>query len=153
MTAYLVRHVKAGSRSDWIGRDELRPVSEAGRRQAVALAARLGSEPIKRIVSSPYTRCVESVQPLALLLGLAVETADALAEGAAAGDAVALVVEAAADNGVVCSHGDVIPAVLDELARTDGLGLDHDLRCAKGSTWILDGATRPFVAARYIGPP
>lgn len=153
MTVYLVRHVKAGNRHEWDGPDELRPISDAGRRQADGLAAWLGGERVKRIVSSPYLRCVESVQPLADRLGLDVETSAALAEGAPVAAAVALVAEVAADNGVLCSHGDVVPAVLEELADVDGLRLPHDLPVAKGSTWVLDGDARPFAAGRYVDPP
>jgi 8-oxo-dGTP diphosphatase len=153
VTVYLVRHVKAGRRDEWDGPDRLRPISSDGRRQADSLAGLLGGEPIKRIVSSPYVRCVESVQPLAARLGLVVETSDALAEGAPAAAAVALVADVAGDNGVLCSHGDVIPAVLEDLADVDGLRLPLDLPCAKGSTWVIDGDDRPFASARYVEPP
>jgi 8-oxo-dGTP diphosphatase len=149
---YLVRHVKAGDRHDWRGRDERRPISDGGRRQADGLARWLGGEPVKRIVSSPYVRCVESMQPLAGHLGLDVETSDALAEGAPVDAAVALVAECAAEDSVLCSHGDVIPAVLDALAHADGLALPPDFPCAKGSTWVLDGDGRPFASARYVAP-
>lgn len=153
MTAYLVRHAKAGRRSEWDGPDRLRPISDAGRRQADALVAQLAGCGVGRIVSSPYVRCVETVQPLADRLGVTVEQHEALAEGADVDGAVALVAAIARVNGVVCSHGDVIPAVLDELARADGLRLARDLPFAKGSTWVLDGPARPFVAARYVDPP
>jgi hypothetical protein len=50
------------------------------------------------------------------------------------------------------SHGDVIPALLDRLARR-GLDLGRDPRVEKASTWVLsvqDGAVR---SARHISPP
>jgi 8-oxo-dGTP diphosphatase len=153
VTAYLVRHAKAGHRGEWDGPDRLRPISDAGRRQADGLAELLAGCDVGRIVSSPYVRCVETVQPLADRLGLTVESHDALAEGADADDAVALVAAVAGVHGVLCSHGDVIPAVLDELARGDGLYLARDFPFAKGSTWVLDGPARPFVSARYVDPP
>lgn len=149
---YLVRHVHAGSRHDWDGADELRPITSSGRRQAEGLAAWLGAEPVKRIVSSPYVRCVESVQPLAAHLGLDVETSAALAEGAAVEAAIALAGRCAADDAVLCSHGDVIPAMLDALARADHVALPRHLPCAKGSTWVLGGDGRPFTSARYVAP-
>lgn len=153
MSAYLVRHAKAGRRSEWDGPDRLRPISDAGRRQADGLVELLAGCRVRRIVSSPYARCVETVQPLADRLGLTVEEDDALAEGANVDDAIALVAAVASVDGVLCSHGDVIPAVLDELARVDGLYLAHDIPFAKGSTWVLDGPARPFVSARYVDPP
>jgi 8-oxo-dGTP diphosphatase len=153
MTAYLVRHAKAGRRDEWDGPDRLRPISDAGHRQADGLVAVLAGRGIGRVLSSPYVRCVETVQPLADRLGLIVESHDALAEGADVDDAIALVAEAARAIGVLCSHGDMIPAVLDELARADGLALAHDFPFAKGSAWVLDGPGRPFVSARYVVPP
>lgn len=153
MSVYLVRHVKAGSRHDWDGPDELRPTSKKGRRQAEALAGFLGREPIKRIVSSPYVRCVESVEPLAERLGLHVETAAALAEGAPVEAALELFVSVAPDNGVLCSHGDVIPELLFALAALDGLALPAEVPFPKASTWIIDGTEQPFLTARYVGPP
>jgi 8-oxo-dGTP diphosphatase len=92
------------------------------------------------------------VQPLAAHLGVDVETSTALAEGAPVDAAVALAVECAGDDAVLCSHGDVIPAVLDALARADGLPLPPNFPCAKGSTWVLDGDGRPFASARYVAP-
>lgn len=153
MTVYIVRHAKAGSRGDWHGPDDLRPLTKNGRRQADWVAAQLEGEPVKRIVSSPFLRCVESVQPLADRLGLIVETSAALAEGAPVDGMLALMAGVAADNGVVCSHGDMIPEVLDTLIRVDGLQLGSDYPVAKGSIWVLDGDARPFVRARYVEPP
>lgn len=152
MPVYFVRHAVAADRSGWGGSDDLRPLTKRGRRQADRLADLLADEPVKRIVSSPSVRCVETVQPLARRLGLVVETSRALAEGAATGDVLALLGDAAADHAVLCSHGDVIPDALDALARKDGLRLPVGYRVAKGSVWRLHGDARPFVRAEYLAP-
>src|SRR6478609_9257393 len=115
MAQYLVRHAKAGSRNGWIGPDEARPLTRAGREQAEAIMRALAERPVPRALSSPYRRCVETLQPLAAKLGLPVEMVEVLAEGVSA----AVVVEfmtALPDDSVLCSHGDVIPAVIDVLA-------------------------------------
>ena len=153
MSVFLVRHAKAGSRSEWDGPDELRPISKKGRRQADALVPLLRHEHVKRIVTSPYLRCVETVEPLAAALGLEVERHDALAEGAPVAASIALFDEVAGDNGVLCSHGDVIPAVLERLQRRDGLAVPAAFPFAKGSVWVVDGTAPPFVHARYVPPP
>src|SRR5205085_3956418 len=88
MTAYLVRHAKAGSRAKWTAPDDLRPLSKPGRRQADALADALGDTGITRIVSSPHVRCRQTVEPLAARCGVQVESSDALAEGASLADAL-----------------------------------------------------------------
>jgi 8-oxo-(d)GTP phosphatase len=149
---YLVRHAKAGNRKKWEGPDDLRPLSKKGRKQAESLADLLGGRGVSRVLSSPSVRCVETVQPLADRLELKVEETDALAEGATAEDVVSLAREVAQDAvTVLCTHGDVIPTLLDTLVRTDGLALPGDYPCAKGSTWRLraDGSGR-FVDAEYI---
>lgn len=69
---------------------------------------RLESLEVRRIVSSPFARCVETVEPLAEARGLEVELDDRLAEGAGRA-AFALVQE----NGTVCcTHGDVAGELL-----------------------------------------
>jgi 8-oxo-dGTP diphosphatase len=150
MTVYLVRHAKAGSREKWAGRDELRPLSKAGQRQAEALAAAL-ADGVVRIVSSPYLRCRQTVTPLAANRGVAIEPADALAEGASVDDAITLFEKVASENSVLCSHGDVIGALLQRFERA-GLRLDDD-RMEKGSTWVLDVDRGAVVGARYLPPP
>ena len=83
MTIYLVRHAKAGERAAWDGDDFMRPLSGRGHTQAFGLLDQLRKAKFERILSSPYVRCMETVVPLAGIRGLAVEPADALAEGQA----------------------------------------------------------------------
>jgi len=104
----LLRHASAGDRFHWDGEDHLRPLDERGHRQAAELVDKLVPLGVLRIVSSPYTRCVETVEPLASALRLEVEPDDRLAEGAGAAAA-----ELLREEGVVaCTHGDVIHALL-----------------------------------------
>jgi 8-oxo-(d)GTP phosphatase len=147
----LIRHGDAGSRKDWPGDDRLRPLSPKGYRQALALVRRLEAWPPDRILSSPYVRCVETVQPLADDLGLKVEKFDDLAEGA--GPAGLALVRRFIDRRVaLCTHGDVIPEVLVALADEDHLDLGPAPRQAKGSTWVLHGEMDKFVEATYVPP-
>ncbi len=152
MALYLVRHAKAGSRRDWDGPDEARPLSRKGRRQAEGLVHVLADRPVQRVLSSPYVRCVQTVEPLAEKLGVPVEEADALAEGAAPGDAVDLLRALASSTAVLCTHGDLIPPVLDTLAATEGLLLPPGYPFAKGSTWELDVVGDRWLSARYLPP-
>src|SRR5438128_10943561 len=85
--AYVVRHAKAGDRSDWSGDDRARPLTKSGQRQAEALAGMLAGEAIDRILSSGYLRCVHTVEPLATHRKLSVEPLKDLEEGAG-GDCV-----------------------------------------------------------------
>jgi 8-oxo-dGTP diphosphatase len=148
---YLVRHAKAGSRKAWTGDDDQRPLSQRGRTQARALAKALVGESVTRIVSSPFVRCRETVEPLALRAGVALEVSDALAEGAPSADSLRLVEKLAGDTVVLCSHGDVLGNLLDHYANA-GVALDDD-RLEKGSIWMLDVVDGEVRAARYLPPP
>ena len=152
MTVYLVRHAKAGSRRQWKGDDELRPLSKAGHTQARALAKRLAAPGVTRVVSSPYVRCVETVAPLAKRVGVEVEISDALAEGATLADSLRLVEKLMHDGDVVlCTHGDVLGNVLMHYSH---LGVDlGDDRMEKASVWELDVIDGDVRAAHYVPPP
>ncbi len=74
MALLLVRHANAGRRSAYKGDDRLRPLSPRGRARASELVPLLAPYRPQRILSSPYVRCCETVQPLAEALGLPVES-------------------------------------------------------------------------------
>jgi 8-oxo-dGTP diphosphatase len=132
----------AKPRARWDDDDDLRPLADRGHMQAARLVDQLAPFGASRVLSSPSVRCVDTVVPLAEARGIAVDVEQALAEGNGH-RAAKLVLELLDDRAdiVMCSHGDVIPHVLD------ALGFDPD-RCAKGSTWVLDGKR-----ARYLEPP
>ena len=81
MDVFFVRHAKAGSRRRFEGDDRLRPLSRNGRAQANALVEQLLRSDTTRVLTSPYTRCVETVAPLAKKLGLEVELDEAPGRG------------------------------------------------------------------------
>jgi 8-oxo-(d)GTP phosphatase len=108
VTSVLLRHASAGDRDHWDGPDLLRPLDERGRRQAAELVELLRPFGLRRVVSSPYTRCVDTVAPLAKALGVPLEEDERLAEGAAPG-ADELLRE---DGVLACTHGDVVVDVL-----------------------------------------
>jgi 8-oxo-dGTP diphosphatase len=150
VTLVLLRHVDAGDRGAWEGDDRRRPASARGHRQAEALVDTLSHVPLDRVVTSPYRRCVESVAALATARDLEVEEEDLLAEGTPP-DLVARLVRGLTDQDVLlCSHGDVIGGIVDDLRRRELVG--DDARWPKGSAWILDGdPARPSVT--YLPPP
>jgi len=108
VTSVLLRHASAGHRTDWEHDDSWRPLDARGRRQSVDLVEILRPLGVSRVVSSPYVRCVQTVEPLAAALGLDVEEDDRLEEGAGAAAAALL-----GESGVVCcTHGDIAEALL-----------------------------------------
>jgi broad specificity phosphatase PhoE len=153
VTVYLVRHGKAGERNAWDDDDTLRPLSGRGHVQARGLLEVLGGAQFDRLLSSPYVRCMETVVPLSGSRGVAIEPVEALAEGAPLDDAVALVRKHAAHGAVFCTHGDVIPMLLQHYAN-HGVDVGAAPQWPKGSTWALEtDSTGEVRSARYIPPP
>jgi 8-oxo-(d)GTP phosphatase len=137
----LVRHAKAGDRARWTGDDRLRPLDGRGRRQADAMVPPLAGYTPTRLVSSPYVRCVQTLEPLCARLGMRVEPDAAIAEGASVEEARALLGRLGPGPVVLCTHGDVIEALVGEGEPKK-----------KGSTWLLarrDGNIQPV---RYWPP-
>jgi broad specificity phosphatase PhoE len=173
-TIELVRHAKAAARDDWWGRpDRERPLTDSGFGQARALRRDLSEAgPIDALYSSPFTRCVQTLEPLASALGLEIRDAEELAEAMTlpvldggdawvasawlAGRALALLnrLVRAHEGGrvVTCSHGDVIPAVMAALVARDGLDRG-DVRCQKGARFTLSFDGPRCVGIAYVGPP
>ena len=143
MTVLLVRHAEAGDRDRWEGADRVRPLSAEGQAQASGLVGQLGGFTVARVLSSPYLRCTQTVEPLAEARGLDVEPCEELAEGGAAAALVLVrrLVERP-EVTVLCTHGDVMEAVLD------GLGVSRTRETEKGATWVLERGT-----ARCLPPP
>jgi phosphohistidine phosphatase SixA len=148
-TSYLVRHAKAGSREKWTRPDRDRPLTDAGRVQATALAQMLAAS-ARAVRSSPYVRCVETVAPLAQALGLHVEEDDRLAEGS--DPAWAMSQLASSPGSVLCTHGDVMASIVISLADSH-LPMTGGMQWAKGATWAFTVADGRIVEGRYLPPP
>jgi 8-oxo-(d)GTP phosphatase len=136
VTLVLVRHASAGDRAEWEGDDRLRPLDKRGRKQAKELRDRLADVPIRRIVSSPYLRCIQTVEPLAKALGLVVEPAPELGEERQWLDGPPLLGALLADDAVACVHGGIERA----------LGFDDRFR--KAAVWLFEDG---LVSPRMLG--
>ena len=147
--AYVVRHAKAGDRSDWRGDDRLRPLTKSGERQADALAEMLEHESIDKILSSGYLRCAQTVEPLASRRNLPVEPVKELEEGAGGESVLRLVQKFRGRNVVLCTHGDVMEELLERLVA-QGLVQRARANMEKGSTWVLDVEDGQVVRGRYL---
>ena len=140
MTVLLLRHATAGKAGTG-PEDQLRPLDERGRRQAEALVDTFAGRDVQRVLTSPYVRCRQTVEPLAGSLGLPVEERSELAEGSTTEDVLALVGSLDGETAVLCTHGDVVIELLGEEAK-------------KGSTWVLDESPSGGLDRReYLPPP
>jgi phosphohistidine phosphatase SixA len=151
--AFVLRHAEAGERSAWRRPDQERPLTLVGQKQSQALVEQLAGIAFKRLVSSPYLRCRQTLQPLAEARGMAIEIRDELAEGGRPEDVEKIVVDAATGGSVIaCVHGDGMTRLIGSLAER-GVPLDSDpSNHAKGSIWVLRITDSEIVSARYQPP-
>jgi len=149
---YLVRHAKAGVRELWQGPDEARPLTRRGRRQADRLIERFEGLEIERIVSSPFLRCLQTVEPLVRARGLEVETADELAEGADPERTIEFIRRLEPVPTVLCGHGGEIDAGVRAF-EAEGATVEGSRGLAKGSVWVLEREDGSVVSARYLPAP
>jgi 8-oxo-dGTP diphosphatase len=149
---YVVRHAKAGTREGWAGRDEDRPLTARGRRQARRLVERFRGVEVERIVSSTAVRCVQSVEPLAVDRGLAIEIAPEVAEGVALETAIGYVRSLEAVPIVLSAHGREIEALVRAF-EGEGAEIASRRGIAKGSVWVFERAGDRVVSAHYLPAP
>jgi 8-oxo-dGTP pyrophosphatase MutT (NUDIX family)/phosphohistidine phosphatase SixA len=155
-TLLLVRHGHAGSRSDWDGPDELRPLDARGSDQAHRLADVLPLFAPTEVLAAERVRCRETVTPLAERLGLEVGALPELGEEEFQADPraglemVRRLLRPRAEPGVtvVCSQGGAIPSVLTALGASWSAARTSP-PCAKGSVWALGGRPGALTADYY----
>ena len=156
-TLLVVRHAKAGSRKRFRGDDQLRPLEEEGRYQAAALVALLRAFGADRVHAADRTRCIQTVQPLAEVLGTTVITEPALSDDAFAAAPLAArcrlgEIASAGGTPVLCSQGDVIPQLMSWLADRDDVRLPPS-RNRKASTWVVSWHDGRVVAIDHLDAP
>ncbi|MEO8744684.1 MAG: phosphoglycerate mutase family protein [Candidatus Dormiibacterota bacterium] len=151
-TFYVVRHAKAGSRGHWTGDDRLRPLSKKGIEQAEKLVSIFEPFPITAVFSSPFLRCVQTVEPLARAPRMSVKQSAALAEGHGLSGAMEFIGDSGLDHVVLCTHGDIVWELVEELVKR------HVIKAGeggfeKGSTWVVEVEGGSFMRARFISAP
>ena len=121
----VVRHAKAKSRSSWPGADPSRPLDARGRQRAKALVPILAAYGVTRVVTSPSVRCLDTVLPYAVAAGQQARTKAGLSEEGFTEDPerapyhLSRLLERG-NASVVCSHGPVLPVLLEQLAEIAG---------------------------------
>jgi len=148
----VVRHAVAVDREGWAGPDLGRPLTPLGERQSAGLVVRLDAYPVRRILSSPAVRCLQTVAPLAVRRLVPVEPFAPLGVDAPTDDLLdVLWDEHELHDAVLCTHGEIVGEVLTALAaggRFDGA----PARWPKGSTWLLRRLPGGRVTGHYLPP-
>ena len=149
----MVRHAKSGSRSHWSGDDRVRPLSKKGRQQAEELVTVLQSFPISAIFSSPFVRCVQTVEPLARARHLEVKESPSLAEGQGLEGLGEFLGDRSLDETLLSTHGDIVWELVGDLVSREVIN-ESESGFAKGSTWVLDVDDHGVPErARYLPAP
>ena len=143
----LVRHAKAGKRSEWTGPDDLRPLDVNGQRQARRLRHLLAVFGPDRICSGVPVRCVQTVEPLAAGLGIGIEIDSAFSDetyerSPATTQTALLSLAKPGTCTVVASQGLTIPELVEQL----GPGITRG-ETKKGAFWVLSFVDGEVVAA------
>ena len=149
---YFVRHAKAGSRGHWQGDDRVRPIGKKGKKQAEALIDVFKPYKLSAIYSSPYLRCVQTVEPLARDRELEIQETPDLAEGRGLRGAMKFMSDENLDNVVLSTHGDLVWELVEELVRRRVIRAGEG-GYEKGSTWVVDVEDGKPVRARFIPAP
>jgi 8-oxo-dGTP diphosphatase len=145
LTLEIFIHMDAVDRNAWQAAPDDRPLTPLGERQSECIAEELGSAPpVERIYSSQALRCRASLAPLSSKLGLPVVVLPSFQDSAEKAFVALREIHAAVPDGraVLCSYGDVVPALLNHLTSEWGQSAPpRDTR--KGAVFTLhyDGAT------------
>jgi 8-oxo-dGTP diphosphatase len=150
---HVIRHADAGDRRRWTGPDEARPLSGGGRHQAMHMVELFADQPFVQLVSSPYLRCVQTLEPLAEALGISIELRDQLAEGRPWEYLEKLILEAEGEGPTAaCVHGDVFRGLMSDLfERRIARRSNQSFR--KGATWVVEVRDGAIVSARHVPAP
>lgn len=117
----LLRHAKATPRTDWTGAEAKRPLLPEGKQQAKRLVSLLGAYSPKRLITSPWTRCDQTIAPFAKTFKRTVIYRSQLTELSTvlSPRRTKNAVEALFDSSksaLICSHRPALPTITQTLA-------------------------------------
>lgn len=131
----IVRHGKAVPATSWDGPDSQRPLFHRGHEQAKAIAGGIAAYSPVKIYTSTATRCIQTITPLAAVTGVAVKESTKLSQQrwTSAGALVDKFVDRRFDRKmpvVMCSHGPVIPQIVEKIVSRTSADVDSVIRRA-----------------------
>jgi len=153
-TLIILRHTKALERGDWDEEDSQRTLDELGFDQAQLLIKHLQPFAIEEIYTSDFTRCVQTVTPLAHSRGLSITQVPSLNEYTFNEDPLRAVSFANAlkqdeKNILICSHNPVIPTMLRGILNTKLKNKDL-IKLEPGDAWIVHRVQGEIVGLDYL---
>lgn len=130
-----LRHGKATPPENWDGPDATRPLLQRGIDQALSVAPGIAAYRPAKLLASTAERCLQTIAPTARVTGLTVTEKVEISQDAyrSNGAAVTKVVTKrlrAGVTAVLCSHGPVLPQIIDAVVRATGTADSGKLRRA-----------------------
>jgi phosphohistidine phosphatase len=118
---HLLRHAHAGDAFEWVGDDELRPLTKKGRRQSERLGTFLDDHNVRPdvIVSSPLVRAQQTAEIVAATLGMTIKIDPRLGGGFGKSE---------------------LWSVLDELGAREPMLVGHDPDLSMLLSYLIDAA-------------
>jgi phosphohistidine phosphatase len=149
---WLVRHAHAGDSMLWQGPDEVRPLTERGRRQAERLGAFLAGADVRpdAIITSPKARAAETAEIIAAALAMKVRFDDRLADGLGLGGLAALLGELKVRRPMLVGHDPDFTDLVGVLCEASGVEMK------KGALARIDLTMPPLPGCgtlRWLVPP
>jgi phosphohistidine phosphatase SixA len=121
--------------------------------QAEKLVSLLAPLPISAVHSSPYLRCVQTVEPLARVRHLEVKLSPSLEEGQGLEGLGEFLADRGLDDTVLSTHGDIVQELADDLVAREVIQAGYG-GVEKGCTWVLEVDEHGVAErARYIPAP
>lgn len=119
---HLLRHAHAGDAFEWVGDDDLRPLTSKGRGQSERLGVFLEAHGVRPdvIVSSPLVRAQQTAEIVAATLGMTVRTDARLGSGFGRHE---------------------LWALLDELGAREPMFVGHDPDLSSLVAYLIDAAS------------
>ena len=153
-TLIILRHTKSLERGDWDEEDSHRTLDETGFDQAQLLIKHLEPFAIDELYTSDYTRCVQTVTPLAHARGLSITAVPSLNEESFKVDPENAITFANAlkqdeKNILICSHNPVIPSMLRGILNTKLKNKDL-IKLEPGDAWIVHRVRGEIVGLDYL---
>ncbi|MCP2177179.1 NUDIX hydrolase [Williamsia maris] len=156
-TVLVVRHAKAGRSARYRGDDRLRPLEPFGWTQAERLVEQFTAFGGRYLHAADRTRCLQTLEPLAVALSAPIRVEPALSEESYKEDpesALTRVREIARADGVhvICSQGKVIPGLLASWVGAGPASMPRT-RNRKAGMWVLTLDGDDVVSVDHIDSP
>jgi len=142
-TLFLLRHAHAGDPLAWSGPDELRPLSEKGKRQVKRLAKFLAEGPVRPdlILTSPKVRAEQTARAVGKALDVDVRLDQRLAGGFGMRSLSELLGSVEARQPMMVGHDPDFSALLAGLLGSRGLVMRKGALAAIDLAWPLERGT------------